>query len=508
MPETHLRAGKSRKDSLLASTLGAIAVAIAGAVFLCLHRTPGPTPPARTAPQINETSSSVDEAQTVLESGEHHLPTVDSEILWESPTPGEPWELNYLAPGAQIICLLRPADIAGHQEGQLVLSCLSQFGWEPLSWLNETVGYDAEHIEQLIVGVYPTLAGKPEFELIIHLIENANLPADDGDTVTDLENGWSIMVPNAGNGRAVLLSTRDRLSEVRENPGSPPLRRELIELLAESDSERMLTILAVSSFVWTDGRELFRGYGSELPTAIREFFPDGVLAMGMSLHVGSDSFFELRATGRTDTAVEIIAESIDERLNRLPTSIARLLGSLSISTYSEAFLNEYPHMLQHLVQNTRCSNIERQTIFRSYLPSYAAHNVLLGAQLILLERNRGEHSPEPTISGPETVDVALDQRIDLAFPQESLDAALELFSQASGIHVVTDGAELERIGVTRNQLLSMDLRDTVARDVLQDILAKANPEGKLAFRASSKPAGRPTVEITTRSALEALPPAE
>jgi len=63
------------------------------------------------------------------------------------------------------------------------------------------------------------------------------------------------------------------------------------------------------------------------------------------------------------------------------------------------------------------------------------------------------------------------------------------------------GPDLQLEGITKNQSFGLDARDKPAREVLMDILAKANPDGKLVYIVRPED-GVETILVTTRAAVE------
>jgi hypothetical protein len=64
----------------------------------------------------------------------------------------------------------------------------------------------------------------------------------------------------------------------------------------------------------------------------------------------------------------------------------------------------------------------------------------------------------------------------LSFPKETLEKALEMLSMDLKIPLQIAGRDLQLEGITKNQTLSLDLRDRKAGDILVAILRQANPD--------------------------------
>jgi hypothetical protein len=63
------------------------------------------------------------------------------------------------------------------------------------------------------------------------------------------------------------------------------------------------------------------------------------------------------------------------------------------------------------------------------------------------------------------------------------------------------GPDLQLEGITKNQSFGLESRDKPAREVLVEILAKANPDGKLVYIVRQED-GVETILVTTRAAVE------
>jgi hypothetical protein len=109
----------------------------------------------------------------------------------------------------------------------------------------------------------------------------------------------------------------------------------------------------------------------------------------------------------------------------------------------------------------------------------------------------------------------------LAFPRDTLEAALEQLARDVNIEIVIAGADLQAEGITKNQSFGIDIKNRPAEEILVEILRLANPDKsatgpadprqKLVFITGAvEPNGSAQIVITTRSAAAArrdeLPP--
>ena len=169
---------------------------------------------------------------------------------------------------------------------------------------------------------------------------------------------------------------------------------------------------------------------------------------------------------------------------------------------------------------------ENQVIVNGYLHSYAAHNLMLGSELAIasnpIRRPLDVASP---LGGTSTSlrDYLQQQKIDLTFPQRSLEVALndlknELndIGAAEGrkVKIEIAGPDLQSDGITRNQqIANFAAKDMVVADVLTALAIKANPvpgigdtsdtNQKLVWVLVPDPAGGSEIVLfTTRKAAQ------
>ncbi|MBT6056305.1 MAG: hypothetical protein HOH16_12840 [Planctomycetaceae bacterium] len=77
---------------------------------------------------------------------------------------------------------------------------------------------------------------------------------------------------------------------------------------------------------------------------------------------------------------------------------------------------------------------------------------------------------------PESVVGNLQKPVTLAFDSDSLETAVEMLSEATGVTIEIAGKDLELQGITKNQSFGLSERGRSGADVLLTILQKS--EGK------------------------------
>jgi hypothetical protein len=214
---------------------------------------------------------------------------------------------------------------------------------------------------------------------------------------------------------------------------------------------------------------------------------------------------ELRVAAPIDRRPLVLKEVLTKRWDKIPERMQRYVESLAPQQHGQLVLERFPQMLALARDYTRSGVDDGQVVLSTVLPAAAAHNLILGADLALLEATDGgasavavdATSPAPVQSAAE----ALERKITLSFPRESLESALALVAREIDVPIVILGADLQLEGITRNQSVNnFDQRDQPADAVLRKLLLLANPDGKLVYLLKPDNSGRETVQISTRAA--------
>ncbi len=141
----------------------------------------------------------------------------------------------------------------------------------------------------------------------------------------------------------------------------------------------------------------------------------------------------------------------------------------------------------------------------AYLPQTAAHNLIMGAELTLLQTPGAAPTTAlaPAAVAPQSIAETLKRKVSLSFPRDSLDRVMDVLAQDLGIEILILGADLQLEGITKNQSLNnVDERDQPADEILRKLLAMANPDGKLVYVIGKNDAGQAALLITTRAAVQ------
>ncbi|HVU86346.1 MAG TPA: protein kinase [Pirellulales bacterium] len=505
-------------------------------------------------------------AEPSASGGAGELITALDGTMWASPTHGAPLDLKYLAPGAEVIIALRPAQFASRTETEKLLDprTLGLLGEFVAQQLPALAAAPLAEIDAAVIGVLDSATGAPRLSLVITRHEPAtadellkawgNPAAQEKDGVTFYrEKDRAFWLPGEADaaGKTLVIGPADLIVEevIPAGDAAPALSRDLEELLATSDRDRDLTILASPGILQTASGEWFPGNTSRLRGALDWFLSGhesdvtagerpaesssqdpaaGARSMDMSSHglpqsvlasahlSEADLFLELRASVAANQSATNLARAFGDRVSRLPKRTSEYIRALDLSDYSRDVLFGYPLMIEQLGKHTVVGTAGRQVVLRAYLPSVAAHNLALGVNLALAERLRSGGASAPrqaTTAKPSTSEPLaqrLDRKMSLVFDRATLEKALQTVGEEIGTEVVILGADLQLEGITKNQSFGLQERDQTAREILQKIMRRANPDGKLIYVIRGGGAGNgETLVITTRASArqrgEAVP---
>jgi len=474
--------------------------------------------------------------------------------MWASPTHGAPLELNHLVPGAEIIFALRPALLLVHAESEKLLDPRTLGPWADylVKELPQLAGAPLAEIDRALIGVLDR-DGAPQAAFVLTRREGASLEsllsawgnpsAKEKDGVTYYQSGERAFYVPASEpaGSVIVVGPAELLVEevIPAAGAAPAMSREMEALLALSDADRHLTVLASTSMLLTGGREWFPG-AAERARAPLDWFLSGhepeaaksdegtlrnVSGAGRSVDLSthglpqavlasahlteSDLFVELRIDTEPNRPAVVQAQAFGERMSRLPKRVSEYIRSLELSDYSHDVLFDFPLMIEQVGRYTVVGTDGRQVVLRAYLPSIAAHNMVLGTHLALIERQRSSSGTSKTAAAPakapaaaENVAQRLERKISLVFDRATLEKALQTVGDDIGVPISILGADLQAEGITKNQSFGMDERQQTAREILRKIMIRANPDGKLVYviRPPSG-GGAETLYITTRAAV-------
>ncbi|RIK77503.1 MAG: hypothetical protein DCC67_12600 [Planctomycetota bacterium] len=453
-------------------------------------------------------------------------------LLWASPTAGPPIALDYVPAGAQCLVHVRPAQILGHSEGQRVLAALGPWGATAVERLSKLTLHDVADIESLLVAVVIDRDDRIDAVLRVELrrpLTGEQLAAGQGAAELREHRGAQYHVRDgraylhiggdAGGGGAApstwLIAPASLAEELIESRGaSPPLIRDVEALVAHTDRQRLATIIWTPRFLQASGGGLLSPEAAPLADALERLAGPDAAALALSLHLADDFFFELRATPSLNSSPRRLALSMQEHIAKTADALEAYIGASPWHAHGRPVVERLPVMARVAARYTRSGEDQRQALVRCYLPAAAAHNLLMATELVLTQRDSAAPAAATGTASPAAgIEERLAARTSLVFSKETLERAIELLAQDTGIAMTIAGADLQLEGITKNQSFGLELRDRPAGEILVEILRRSNPD-----RAATGPAdprqklvyivqggedsGAERIIVTTRSAAE------
>lgn len=443
----------------------------------------------------------------------------DGKLLWASPTWGAPLDARLVGLGAQGMLVFRPAALASSTQGERFLAALGPAGDALRTSVGEASGAPLDALDCVHVVLYANGDQPPKVSYVVHFRE----PADAAEVAKKWKDAaesrfegkklyasetMAYYLPAWGENRVLAAGPIDVVQEIirqDEKPGS--FGPAIDKLLLSTDAGRHVTFVGSPQFLFGDGRKLFAGPAERLREPLAAFVGDGVRAIAISLHIDEDNFFtELRALGTLENKPEELAARFESKLVKLPNQVEDAQVGARFSPYGEKTIRRFPQMLSQFALGLRSGVDEGHAVLRCYLPAVAAPNLAQAVDLAIHESGGAAAvAVKPAMeTKPKTPAEKLATKINLSFPKESLERALELWSAEAGLKVVMLGPDMMADGITKNQSITeFNEQGVGAEAVLLKILKIANPEGKLVYILKPEsPGGESVVLITTRAAVK------
>lgn len=418
----------------------------------------------------------------------------DGTTFWVSPTSGRPLDLSYLAPGAQVIVAIRPADIGRHMEGKKLLQALGPIGQQIVTSVERSIPLALDVVDELIVGCRPTSDGRWLKTFVAH----SNQPIIDGQIIAKLPNatkktrnastyyvadGIAYFVP-AGSKNILVATPEESIGDVMDLAGQPPaLRRDIERLLTSTNSNRHFTIVLAPNALFAEGQDVLSGELAPLRNALFWFLGDEFSCVALSLHWDTNFFAEVSATPTLETSAEKATQILEQRVQQIPDKVESFVSKLKPQPYGRLLVERLPAMTRNLAAFSRGGFDKDHAVLRCYLPPAAGHNLLLAGELMLAESTNEvsatADAARATANQAVVLDAgksALNKVTSLKFARDTLESALEQLSQDIGVPIVIRGADLQADGITKNQSFGIDLSNKPAAEILVEILRLANPD--------------------------------
>lgn len=484
----------------------------------------------------------------------------DGNLPWASPTEGPRPRLAYLTPGSQLVLLARPADLLGDDEGRRFVESLGPQAAAGLAALAAFCGCQPDDIESVQAGWQAGAIDQVLGGYVVRLVEGREIPGDEAarrkawgaTTPAKLEGEtihkgkpFSFWVPSTENNRVLVVAPEAAAAaeagglpgaaEARETLMSQIVRQavasrgapadgtlaeitlELEQLVGMLDEKRHLTLFGSPHYLLTQGRVVLAGPLAKLAKPLEALFGESLQAAALSAHFGDNCYLELDAIATRDVPPKELAEELSGRVNELPDAVEQYCAALNPSPYGRVLVMRLPSMLRTVIDNLRAGSEGKGVVINAYLPRHAGHNLALAGELAIAQTPGAAvvaAGPAQTTTGGGAAVPAgplgkLEQKITLVFAKDTLEKSIQMIADEIGTPMDIIGPDLQLEGITKNQSFGLDARDKPAREVLMEILAKANPDGKLVYIVRPED-GVETILVTTRAAVakrgDKLPP--
>lgn len=500
------RAARKRKKNqqlLIAGAVVATLVVIGLGVAIAMRST---EPQAPVEPEVATAKPQESDASPVAVTKDEATSSLiddDGKTLWASPTAGPALDLGGLPPGCEMFIALRPAELLATDQGEKLVAALGPWGPRGRQAIEQQAGMPLDDIAQLVVGLRPGRDFAIEPTMVVTPLPGATIRS----------RGETYQLP--GRPGTYVVAPPAALDEIKEmEGGSPPLRREVESVVAATDSNRSITVIATPTFLFDDGRNMWQGALAGLRDPLFAMLPDSTRCVSLSLNADNHFFAEVRVTTTIDLRPQEFAGQFADKVARWPRQVERAIADVRVSPYAAAVVARLPAMLRAFSRYQRVGVDSDQAVLRVYLPAAAGHNLLMAGELLLSERMAGGSSvasaPQAGTTQPLSIEQRLQQKTSLSFARDTLETAVNLLAEDMGVDIVLMGSDLQLDGITKNQSFGLDEQNQPAADILISVLRLANPDKtasgpddpkqKLVYVIGKHPTtGEPAVLVTTRA---------
>jgi hypothetical protein len=462
----------------------------------------------------------------------------DGQLLWASPTTGKPVAFWCVPPSPEVMLVIRPADMLASAEGEKVIESLGPEFASQREAFESSSGLKLAEVEQLILSLHNNDAKFPRVSLVVRtkeplsreqMLEKWGNPAEqkEGSRSYYAGKGWAYFIADADKApNTFLMGDPIDVKEVAKTNGAPPLlRRDVERLTRATDDQRHVTAVFYPHFFFTDdGEPLFAGERKKIRQPLSWLLGDHVKAGLVSMEFGPEFYLEIRMVGSLDKEKFALASELKQRLEQVPTGLEDYFVTLTPPPYWKKIAFRYPSMISTLHANMRVGVENDEAIVNSVLPGAAAHNLVLGGELLVATAPGTAVAVEAAAPAAtaKTIEDALNLKTSYSFDSQSLEFAMRDLADDAKTNLLKGspvefeikiiGDDLKLDGITRNQTVRDFKQDnkTIA-EILTALVMKAtsakaasDPDQKLIWVVGPDPdnASKQIVLITTRQMAE------
>jgi hypothetical protein len=243
------------------------------------------------------------------------------------------------------------------------------------------------------------------------------------------------------------------------------------------------------------------------------------------MHFSAAFYLEARMQGTLNKDRQAMASDFRTRLKELPNSIESLLLAIDPPPYWKKIANRYRGMIVDLHDGMRIGVEGDQAIINAYLPGMAAHNLVLGGELLVSSSPGagGNTAVAAAPKGPATIEEVLNLKTKMEFAAQSLEFVMnDVMNDAHEISrgspfgkggakefaIKILGDDLQLDGITRNQTVRDFKKEGTLAEVMTAIVVTANskktpedPDQKLIWVVAPDPENpaKEMILITTKA---------
>ena len=491
---------------------------------------PEPPPMEQPMAPVAETKAPAGEEKTALIAD-------DGKTLWASPTSGTPLNFSELPSSAQIFMSLRPWDLLNKNRGPKFFAAAGPLAELGRAKVEAEVGLNFNEINLLqIAWVADGGALTPVY--YVRAKDRAaaekwkqNLGSPKPEMIGDksVGRGAKLMYywPAADNGMRLIATYPKQMEQLIKEPGRAHQKVE--RLLAQSDETRLFNLILTTNYLFTDGADAIPGQ-KPLVKLFEQILSYDTQALSLSLHLDDQSFFtELKMLPAAGQGAKQAALLFMEKVRHWEPGTTTFVGEAlqkNNQAYGFNVLMALPRRIGKFAQQVRADEDNGVVVVRSYVNADAAAHLMQGTELALAYSGTGAGSPQLALGAPaaggttpgapaaptgNTPADKLKKVISLTFDRDTLEKSMVMLGEELGTPIEIIGGDLQLEGITKNQSFGLDEKNKTGSEILQVIMKKANPDGKLVYIIKPKvPGGEDVIQITTRSAVakrgDKLPP--
>lgn len=376
----------------------------------------------------------------------------DGELLWASPTTGQPPSFRLVPLDGQVFISVRPSEILASPDGEKVITALGPDFAAQREAFEKASGFKLSEIKHALVTLHPNDAQFPRVSVVVtpneklspeQLVARWGNPAaaKEGEATYYTGPNWAFYAPADSEDGTFLMSDVENVKEVAATKrSSPPLMLHMERLRKSMDGDRHFSLLFRPSFLFNDdGEPLFAGERQKVKEPLRWFLGDGVEAGLVSMHFGNEFYIEGRSLGSLSKDKYQLAKEMRERLKEIPDLLTDYFVALTPPPYWKKLSFRYPQMVSALHDNMRVGVESEHAVINAVLPGVAAHNLVLGGELLLASAPGAAVAAgpaAPAATGPKTIEELLKLKSTLTFDAMAFDTVMA--------QIQADGQELAK----------------------------------------------------------------